>query len=186
MTRIIAGLAKGRRLDVPSTGTRPTSDKTREAIFSRLDSWGVLEGARVLDLYAGSGALALEAISRGAQRAVLVDSSQKAARVAKKNVVTCGFTRSVKVIARSARSYLASQVGQFDLVFVDPPYSLGEDELSRTLEDLRPHLHAEATVIIERDARSPEPVLPEGLELFGHRRWGDTAAWFIGPAEEEM
>ena len=85
MTRIIAGSAKGRRLEVPHGGTRPTSDKIREAIFSRLESWGVLDGARVLDLFAGSGALALEALSRGAQRAVLVDSSTKAARVAKIN-----------------------------------------------------------------------------------------------------
>ena len=185
MTRIIAGSAKGRRLEVPHGGTRPTSDKIREAIFSRLESWGVLDGARVLDLFAGSGALALEALSRGAQRAVLVDSSTKAARVAKINVSSLGLGNRARVIPTSAKAYLGSSPGQFDVVFVDPPYAMEEPELADVLLALQPALHKDATVVIERDAKSPEPTLPNGIELFSNRRWGDTAAWFVGPSEEE-
>lgn len=184
MTRIIAGTAKGRRLEVPSGGTRPTSDKIREAIFSRLESWNALDGVRVLDLFAGSGALALEALSRGAQRAVLVDSSPKAARIAKKNASLVGFGRVVQVIPSAAKTYLGTVHGQFDLVFIDPPYQMTESELAEVLTALQPSLHRDATVIIERDAKSPQPTLPEGMELFSDRRWGDTAAWFVGPSEE--
>ncbi len=180
MTRIIAGAAKGRRLDVPPSGTRPTSDKVRESIFSTLESWDTLAGARVLDLYAGSGALALEALSRGAGRAVLIDSSAKTARIAKKNVEALGYARKAEVRPQTARNYLSGATGQFDLVFIDPPYAMTEDELAEVLLILVPFLHLDATVVIERDIRSHEPELPPGIIVFKSRSLGDTTVWFVG------
>ena len=187
MTRIIAGGAKGRRLDVPGSGTRPTSDRIRESIFARLESWDAVAGARVLDLFAGSGALGIEALSRGADSAVFVESAPAAARVVRANLASLGFAASGSVAQKKAGTYLGSlPVGQdFDLVFVDPPYALPEEELAALLELLAPHLDPDATVVVERDARSPEPALPPELELLSHRKWGDTAAWFIGRQTSE-
>ncbi len=179
MTRIIAGEAKGRRLEVPGRGTRPTSDKVRGAIFSRLEAWGVVEGAEALDLFAGSGALALEALSRGASRAVLVEKVPAAAKVARANVANLGMRGRAKVIVSDCAAFLRSERDAWDLVFADPPYALKEEGVTEVLQLLAPHLDQEATVVLERDARSPEPELPEALELISSKRWGDTAAWFL-------
>lgn len=202
MTRIIAGSAKGRRLDVPSKGTRPTSDKVRGAIFSRLTGWSAVEGARVLDLFAGSGALALEALSRGAASAVCVEKSGGAAAVIRKNTRACDFEGRVEVVSGDVLGYLkrtcpsTSQTGTpvprekqgrgFDLVFIDPPYSLEEEEVRDVLGALVPCLHIDATIVLERDARSPEPILPPEFELISSKRWGDTAAWYLSLAASEV
>lgn len=192
MTRIIAGQAKGRRLAVPSSGTRPTSDRIREAIFARLESWNAVDRARVLDLFAGSGALGIEALSRGAAGAVLVDDSAAATRTIKLNLESVDLASDARVVRQKAATFLSGQDtgGPFELVFIDPPYAVTEEELSHLLVLLVPHLTPDATVVIERDARSPQPNLPVGgphggLELLGHRKWGDTAAWFAGPSPVE-
>lgn len=182
MTRIIAGGAGSLPLDVPDAGTRPTSDRVRESLFGALEAADALTGARVLDLYAGSGALGLEAASRGAIAADLVEKSSRAAAVAQRNAgrVAKALTPDVtlRVHRSSADAYLRSAQGRFDLVFLDPPYDLGEAELSSTLALLVPLLAADADVVIERASRSPEPSLPEGLVASRSKRYGDTTLWW--------
>jgi len=189
MTRIVAGRFGGRSLQVPPKGTRPTSDRVREAIFSRLDHLDVLDGARVLDLYAGSGALGLESASRGAADVVLVDANRRAADVARRNVAALGLQREVRVVADSAERFaagaLASSAGTgFDVVFLDPPYDLAEDALATVLAHLAAPgvLAAGAVVVVERSTRSPEPAWPAGLEPFARKDYGETAVHYAEPA----
>jgi 16S rRNA (guanine966-N2)-methyltransferase len=178
MTRIIAGAAGGRKLKTPGTGTRPTSDRVREALFSSLEHAGTLRGARVLDLYAGSGALGLEAASRGAQEVVLVDGGREAARACRSNVADLGLP-GVSVAAQKVLGFLRRPAQQqVTLAFLDPPYDLAEDELATTLATLSPHLAPGAVVVVERSVRNPEPGWPEGLERAHERRYGDTVLWF--------
>ena len=187
MTRIIAGRAGSLALEVPDAGTRPTSDRVRESLFGALESADAVRGAAVLDLYAGSGALALEAVSRGAATADLVEKSPRAAAIAQRNA-----TRVAKSVARDAAirvhrsaadAFLRSTHGRFDLVFLDPPYDLGEAELSATLALLAPVLAPGADVVIERASRSPEPALPDGLVATRSKRYGDTTLWWASTAE---
>ena len=163
MTRIVAGTVGGRTIQVPPRGTRPTSDRVREAIFSRLEHLDVLDGGRVLDLYAGSGALGLEAASRGAVDVVLVEHARRAADVARRNVTTLGLGRVVHVVADAAERYVAGAAESpgppFDVVFLDPPYDLSEHALSTVLEYVTAPgvLASGAVVVVERSTRSPEP-----------------------------
>ncbi|HWK90944.1 MAG TPA: 16S rRNA (guanine(966)-N(2))-methyltransferase RsmD [Luteimicrobium sp.] len=189
MTRIVAGRFGGRSLQVPPKGTRPTSDRVREAIFSRLDHLDVLDGARVLDLYAGSGALGLESASRGAADVVLVDANRRAADVARRNVAALGLQREVRVVADSAERFAAGAVASsagsgFDVVFLDPPYDLAEDALATVLAHLAAPgvLAADAVVVVERSTRSPEPAWPAGLEPFARKDYGETAVHYAEPA----
>jgi 16S rRNA (guanine966-N2)-methyltransferase len=186
MTRIVAGAVGGRTIAVPPKGTRPTSDRVREAIFSRLEHLGVLDGARVLDLFAGSGALGLEAASRGASEVVLVDSGRRAADVARRNVATLGLGGTVRVVADTAERYVAGAVGPFDVVFLDPPYDLTEAALAVVLEHLAaPGVLARgAVVVVERSTRSPEPAWPAGLEPFARKDYGETAVHYAEPTSE--
>jgi len=179
MTRIIAGSAGGRRIEVPAgEATRPTTDRVREALFSALDARGVVVGARVLDLFAGSGALGLEAASRGAAEVVLVDSSRTATETARRNVTKLGMQR-VSVVLSSAEGYLAGRSPvPADLVLADPPYWLSEADLAGLLEHLTGGwLADDALVVVERGARSPEPRWPDALVRSEIRRYGDTALW---------
>lgn len=181
MTRIIAGRAGSLSLAVPDAGTRPTSDRVRESLFGALESAGLVTDAVVLDLYAGSGALALEAVSRGAARADLVEKSARAAGVAERNaraVRTAVPDAQIRVHRTSADAFLRTSAGSFDLVFLDPPYDVGESELAATLLLLQPRLSAEAAVIVERAARSPEPAVPPGLTLERSKSYGDTTLWW--------
>ncbi|QWW18908.1 16S rRNA (guanine(966)-N(2))-methyltransferase RsmD [Schaalia sp. 19OD2882] len=188
MTRIVAGSAKGRTLKVPAKGTRPTSERVREALFARLDNWGLVDGAVVLDLYAGSGALGLEALSRGAAQADLVEKSRPAAALLAENVRSLGLPARVHV--QDVRTFLASRGGaallggQCGLVLVDPPYDVGEDELAAVLEALGPWLTPDSLVAVERSTRSPEPTWPTHLKLEDRSTWGETAVWFAGPPLE--
>lgn len=179
MARIIAGTHGGRTVAVPTKGTRPTTDRVREALFARLDHDDLIEGVAVLDLYAGSGALGLEAASRGASRVVLVEAARQAAQVCRDNVDSLGLREVVEVVPRKVESYVASApsaTGGFGLVFVDPPYDLGEDELARVLQSLVAHLDEnDAVVVVERSTRSPEPTVPPALELWQTRTYGETA-----------
>jgi 16S rRNA (guanine966-N2)-methyltransferase len=186
MTRIISGFAGSLTLAVPGKGTRPTSDRVREAIFSALDARGALDGARVLDLYAGSGSLGLEAGSRGAVSVTLVESGQAAARACRSNAALVlknlprGAELRVETSAQAVESFLAPSVGEWDVVFLDPPYDLGESELARALQLLAPRLAPDAVVVLERSSRSPQPELPPALEVERRKDYGDTTLWWLG------
>ena len=188
MPRIIAGSAGGIRLQVPARGTRPTSDRVRESVFAMLDSTGSILSARVLDLYAGSGALGLEALSRGAASADLVERDAGAVAIARANAarVRSAGTPPARVHRAAADSFLATDTGCYDLVFADPPYRQPDAELTRTLAALRGRLSHHAAVIVERDARSPEPDWDgAGLAPVRRRRYGDTAVWWAEPSAPE-
>lgn len=190
MTRIIAGLARGLRLDVPGSGTRPTSDRVRESLFGALDSLDAIAGARVLDLYAGSGALGLEALSRGALRVDLVERSRQAAVIVRRNATTvCRALSSpvAHVHESSVSGFLKRPTGPYDLVFTDPPYDLDDASMTADLIALAPRLSDDAVVVIERARRSTPPdVSAAGLEVFREKAYGDTAVWWAQPAAESQ
>lgn len=188
MARVIAGEAGGRRLAVPDgRGTRPTSDRAREGLFATIVSLtGSLDGARVLDLYAGSGAVGLEALSRGAEHVLLVESGPRAARVIRDNIEAIGLAgaelvtdRVERVLARGpARSGEGS--GRYDVVFADPPYALAGDEVSAMLQMLSDHgwLAPGALVIVERATRSGPVSWPAGFAPDRARRYGEATFWY--------
>jgi len=153
-------------------------------LAARLD----FAGMAVLDLYAGSGALGLEAVSRGAASADLVEKSAKAAGVAQRNAARVAKAMGSDAVVRTHRvaadAFLAGHGGAptWDLVFLDPPYDLGEAELAGTLDRLLPRLAAKAVVVIERGSRSPQPSLPDGLALTRSKKYGDTTLWWAEPA----
>ncbi|WP_345543590.1 16S rRNA (guanine(966)-N(2))-methyltransferase RsmD [Microbacterium jejuense] len=186
MTRIIAGRAGSLALDVPDAGTRPTSDRVRESLFGALESADAVRGAAVLDLYAGSGALGLEAASRGAASIDLVEKAPRAATVAQRNAARVAKAVGADVVIRVHRSaadaYLRTASGSFDLVFLDPPYDVGETELAATLALVAPLVAAGGDVVIERASRSPEPALPDGLVASRSKRYGDTTLWWATTA----
>jgi RNA methyltransferase, RsmD family len=188
VTRIIAGFAGSLRLAVPPAGTRPTSDRVREAIFSALDARGVLPGSRVLDLYAGSGALGLEAASRGAAHVTLVDKATAAHRVTNDNAARIrraaprGETPVIVVSSQPVQSFLGGATGTWDVVFLDPPYDLGAAELAHNLEALVPRLADDAVVVVERSARDREPEWPDGFELERRKDYGETAVFYLAPS----
>lgn len=166
---------------MPPSGTRPTSDRVREAVFSALDARDAVRGARVLDLYAGSGALGLEAASRGAASVELVEKSRAAAEVCRRNaraIAKALPAATVRVHTTSVRAFLTTGSGAaFELVFADPPYDLEEGELAEMLALLIPRLAPDATVLVERSSRSPEPAWPTGLRPERRRTYGETVVW---------
>lgn len=175
MTRVIAGAARGRRLQVPAgAGTRPTSDRAREGLFSSLQSLTEVDGARVLDLFAGTGALGLEALSRGAAEVTLVEDDPFALRVLRANVDAVGLPGAV-VVADRVERFLAGPPRQVDLALLDAPY---RDDVGPVLEALAPWLADRAVVVVERAGREPEPAWPTGLQAVRTRRYGSTALWY--------
>lgn len=166
MTRIISGVARGRRLVAPKgDATRPTTDRAREAIFSSWSSRFGIEGTTVLDLFAGSGALGLEAASRGADEVVLVESNPAACRAIHTNIDTVGHPR-VTVAEMKASTYLAgAPADHFDRVIADPPYELAGEAVTEMLEALRPALRDGAVVTVERHSSDDESVWPEGYGI---------------------
>jgi 16S rRNA (guanine966-N2)-methyltransferase len=187
MPRIIAGFAGSLPLKAPPRGTRPTADRVREALFSALEARDALAGARVLDLYAGSGALGLEAVSRGAASAVLVDQNAAAAAVLRANVTAvrradpAGAQAVVRVAASSVRSHLDGlAAGGEDLptlVFSDPPYDLPAAAVEQDLAAIARVTAPDAVIVLERSSRTPPPRWPHGLELDRARRYGDTMVY---------
>lgn len=176
MTRIVAGSARGRRLKVPTQGTRPTADRVREAVFSVLDARTDLDGARVLDLYAGSGALGLEAASRGAEHVLLVESDGRAAAVLAENIATVGEPAAVlrrgtvaSVLARPAEA-------PYDLVLADPPYAVTDAAVVAVLAGLvvQGWLSEDALVVLERSSRSPHTMWPTGLRGAWTKVYGEA------------
>lgn len=183
MTRIVAGTAGGRTIQVPARGTRPTSERVREALFSRLEHLGAVEDAAVLDLYAGSGALGLEAASRGAARVTLVEASKAAADVCRRNAAALGLGRRVTVVGDRVERFVERiPPAPWRLVLADPPYDVDEQALAAVLAALVGRLDEGAVVVVERSARSPEPTWPDGLARFDERRYGETALWLAEPA----
>jgi 16S rRNA (guanine966-N2)-methyltransferase len=176
MTRIVAGAAGGRRLAVPPSGTRPTSDRVREALFSALAHDPGLDGAAVLDLCAGSGALGLEALSRGAAHALLVESDRRAADVLRRNVAAVGLPGALVRRAGAAAVLGAAADRAYDVVLVDPPYAVPDAEVAGWLAAADAHgwLAAGAVVVVERSARGPAFPWPPPLVGVRERRYGET------------
>ncbi len=174
MTRIVAGAAGGRRLAVPSSA-RPTTDRVREALFNVLASRFDFDGLRVLDLYAGSGALGLEALSRGAASVLLVDSDRRAVEAITRNVATVGITGAT-VRRGAVSSVLAAGTPEpVDVVFADPPYDVSSAQLQVVVESLSAGwVTPGAVVVVERPFSEPELAWPPGWRVWPVRRYGDT------------
>ena len=183
MTRIIGGVAGGRRLAVPPSGTRPTSDRVREALFSALDHEFDWSQTHVADFYSGSGALGLEAASRGAAHVVLVDNSRAAATIMRANIDVVGLP-SVDLVTADAQFLVASappsSISPRDLVLLDPPYDVATDAVVSVLSDLGANgwLAAQALVVVERGIRCDPITWPEGFVPIRERKYGDTVLWF--------
>ena len=183
VTRIVAGEAGGRRLAVPpGDRTRPTSDRTREALFGTLAGLLDLDGARVLDLYAGSGAVGLEAVSRGAAAALLVDADARAAATARANATALGLADRVTVRRDRVDRVLTvpPEGGPYDLVFADPPYALADAEIDAALATLAATgwLARGAVLVVERSSRGTGPSWPDGVCPVKARRYGEGMIWY--------
>jgi len=174
--RIIAGDRKGHRIAAPrGETTRPTGDRVREAAFNLI---GPVDRARVLDLYAGSGAMGLEALSRGADQAVFVEDDHDAVRTIQRNLDKLKLL-GARVVHADATRFLATDTGAYDLVLIDPPYERWSELQPRLARYLPPRLARDALVVIETSSREPEPELP--LELRTSRRYGAARITLFEP-----
>lgn len=179
MTRIIAGVARGRRLRVPKGETRPTTDRVRESLFGALDHLlGGFVDLRVLDLFAGSGALGLEAASRGAARVVLVERDRAAAAVARANARVVDHP-GIEVVAAAVEAFLCRDPEPYDLVLADPPYALTASQVEALLELLgRGWLADDAVVVVERATRDGQFAWPPSYESLRESTYGETTLWY--------
>ena len=186
MTRIIGGIAGSRKLVSPAKTTRPTSDRIRESLFSKLEARDLLESSHVLDLYAGTGALALEAVSRGASVAWMVERDGKAAavcvanaRLVQKALQDEELEAETKVVNKSVAAMLAGEAStRFDIVFIDPPYEVTNEEVTANLTALEVHLNGDAVVVVERSSRSGSVSAPKYLTFDEEKSYGDTVLYF--------
>jgi 16S rRNA (guanine966-N2)-methyltransferase len=176
VTRLIAGVAGGRRLKVPRAGVRPTGDRAREGLFNSLGSLLDLDGARVLDLYAGSGALGLEALSRGAEEAVFVESGAGVLPVLRGNIAAVGLPGAVVLPGSVPTVVGGAATGAFDLVFADPPYAAPAEEVLGVLRSLAGNgwLAPDAVVMVERSSREQPWEWPTPLVGLRDRRYGEA------------
>jgi 16S rRNA (guanine966-N2)-methyltransferase len=189
VTRIVAGVAGGRRLSVPrGDRTRPTSERVREALFSTLTSLaGPLHGQGVLDLYAGSGALGLEALSRGAAWCLFVEKDPRALRALEANVSALGLPG-----AQVRRGDVVAVLGRpaprpVSLVLADPPYALPESEVEQVLGLLTDGwLEVGGLLVLERSARASPPTWPDGWHVLADRRYGETRLWYLRRVRTEL
>lgn len=189
MTRIIAGRAGGVRLATPANqNTRPTTDRVREAVFSTLMTWcgtvdapvgEQLAGIAFLDLFAGSGAVGLEASSRGASSVVLLEKDARTAQLIKTNIAATGLSGTV-VTADAEKWLTTSTVRGFDVIFLDPPYQVSTDAVSQLIHLLvdRGWLIADGLIVVERNSRSTEPAWPAELSQVWSRRYGETMIFY--------
>jgi 16S rRNA (guanine966-N2)-methyltransferase len=187
VTRIIAGFHGGRKLLAPpGAQTRPTSDRVREAFFSALDAMTDLSEARFADLYAGSGAVGLEALSRGAAHSLLIESDPRAARTIRENIAALRVGNGAQLITGKVSQVVAAPPDgdPYDVVFADPPYAVGDDEITELQQDLLTNgwLAEGAIVAIERSSRTAVRGAPltwvEGLTAERHRKYGETTLWY--------
>jgi 16S rRNA (guanine966-N2)-methyltransferase len=182
VTRIIGGSAGGRRIRTPTgDSTRPTSDRVREALFSAVDAAvGSVDGLRFLDVYAGSGAVGLEARSRGAGVVTLVEHDRRTAALIRENARTLGLTGIDVLALPVARALAHPPRAPYDVVFLDPPYAVPVDEVGSTLEALRDHdwLSPDGLVVVERSSRGAELVWPAGFTGDRTRKYGETLLWY--------
>lgn len=186
MTRIISGIWRGRSITVPRSGVRPTSDRVREAVFSALaHQLGTWSGLRVLDLYAGSGALGLEAVSRGAAQAVLVERDRGTAAALRRTVTQWDALDQVAVVVGDAGAVPAG-VGQFDVLFADPPYDLSRDQVEAVLGGWCGRLNAGAIAVVETGERGRDLQWPPGMTALQDRRYGNTHIWYGRTASEPI
>jgi 16S rRNA (guanine966-N2)-methyltransferase len=186
MTRIIGGTAGGRRISTPrGVNTRPTSDRVREALFSAIESWcGSLSGLRFLDLYAGSGAVGIEAWSRGAGVVTLVEQDRRTASMISANARDLGFTKADVVVGAVSTVLARMPSAPYDVAFLDPPYARSNEEVAASLTSLRDHgwLVPGAMIVVERGSRSPEPDWPEGFRGSRQKKYGETVLWYVHAA----
>jgi 16S rRNA (guanine966-N2)-methyltransferase len=182
MTRIIGGSVGGRRIQTPrGVSTRPTRDRVREALFSTIEAWcGSLHGLRFLDLYAGSGAVGLEAWSRGAGVVTLVEHDRRTANLISGNAKTLGFGKADVVAGSVSGALQRPPVAPYDVAFLDPPYPVEDETVAGALQGLVDNdwLVPGALVVIERSSRSPEPAWPAGFTDVRHKRYGETTLWY--------
>jgi 16S rRNA (guanine966-N2)-methyltransferase len=185
LSRIIAGTIGSLQLKPAAKATRPTSDRVKESLFAKLDVMGVIEGARVLDLFAGTGALGLESASRGAAAVELVERDRNAFRLLEQNVRSSlssfekqGISNKIQAHNLDALRYLKSAKAGFDLVFIDPPYDFPNAELEQLLIAIGEILSDEGLVVVERSSRS-EQLKIEALELQSAKTYGDTTVWIF-------
>lgn len=182
MTRIVAGTLGGRRLATPSgRGTRPTADRVREALFNSLGTMLELPGARVADLYAGSGAVGFEALSRGCEHALFAESDPRAVAALRRNIATLGVADRARLATGTVERLLAAAPpAPYDLVFADPPYALAAEALRAVLAALAEYgwLADGALVVVERATRSGPPSWPPEVTEMRSRRYGETTLWY--------
>ncbi|RZU73927.1 16S rRNA (guanine(966)-N(2))-methyltransferase RsmD [Micromonospora kangleipakensis] len=183
MTRIVAGTLGGRRLAAPpGASTRPTSDRVREALFSAVQAEMDLVGARFADFYAGSGAVGLEALSRGAEHVLLVESDPRAARVIRENVAALRAAPAARLVTGRVATVLAAgpDGDPYDVVFADPPYAVPDEEITAMLAALVDGgwLAADALVVVERSSRTGPVTWVEGVTAERSRRYGETTLWY--------
>ncbi len=178
MTRIIAGALKGRRLATPQGDrTRPTADRVREALFNSLAPGGDLEGLRFADLYAGSGAVGLEALSRGAEHALFVESHAQTVKLLRRNIAELGVADAHVISAPVEKALASPPESPYDIVFADPPYAVTDQAVGEMLAALVEHdwLAADADVVVERGGRGAVVPWPEKIAEDRVRRYGTTA-----------
>lgn len=188
MTRIIAGTIGSLRLKGAASATRPTSDRVKESIFSKLDSLGLIEDANVLDLFAGTGSLGLEAASRGAAEVIFVEKDKPAFELLKANIEHAAKALKNQDLGSKfqAKNLEASQMLKnlpksfFDLVFIDPPYDFSNQKLEEILINLSPALKNGAALLIERSSKSEQFAIQQGYELIEIKNYGDTSVTFLG------
>ena len=195
MSRIVAGSARGRKLETPDgQTTRPTSDRVREAFFSVLASWNgtadagaeqQLDGLGFLDLYAGSGAMGLEAASRGATPVVLVEADARASAVIRRNVEASGLRAEVRTAKVETLLATPNAHEPFDVVWLDPPYAMPAGDLDTLLARVVEGgwVVGDGVVVVERDRRSPDPGWPDGMEHW-QRRYGETVLHWARPGAD--
>lgn len=185
MTRIISGILGSLQLKSAAKATRPTSDRVKESMFSRLDSMGLVENASVLDLFAGTGALGFEAVSRGAKSLTLVEKDRQAAALLNQNskqinlaLAKAGITAEIQVQETEAKKFLAKSSARFDLVFIDPPYEFGNEQLQEIITLLTHNLTPAAILVIERSSKTAKTAFTN-FQLVSEKNYGDTAVSFF-------
>lgn len=181
MTRVVAGTFKGRRLRTPpGEATRPTSDRVRESLFASLTSYfGGLDDLRVLDLFAGSGAIGIEAVSRGAAHADLVDADRHAVRTIRANLTELGMEQARVQAMKAERFLRTAPLRPYDLVVLDPPYAMPTAEVTALVAVLADPVWCESDglIVVERSSRDPF-TWPAGVDARDERAYGETTLWY--------